>query len=113
MYIDPGSLNKRIQIVRIYKGKEYDSKGHPVRSEEIIRECWAKVSSTSGTELIRAGVELSDARKRFLVRWTPVPVNAAMVVRYAGEDHGIVYVNRYGDNKDYMEIWTDERKAVS
>ena len=112
MYVDPGDLNKKIRIIRIVQGNTYDSKGHPVKSEELIRECWAKVSSTSGTELIRAGVELADARKRFLVRWTPVEINASMIVRYAGEDHNIVYVNRYSDDKNYMEIWTDIKKAV-
>ena len=112
MYVDPGDLNKKIQIIRIKTGKHYDSKGHPVTDEEIIRECWAKVTSTTGTELIRAGVELSDGRRRFLVRWTPDPITAAMVVRYAGDDYNIEYVNQYGDDRRYVEIWTDIKKAV-
>lgn len=112
MYINPGDLNKQIQIVRITTGREYDRQGHPVRSEEVIRTCWAKVTSTSGTELIKAGWELADAKKRFLVRWTPTPITEAMVVRYAGEDHDIVRVNTYSDNREYTEIWTDRKKAV-
>lgn len=112
MYVDPGDLDKRIQIVRITTGKTYDRQGHPVRSEEVIRRCWAKVTSTSGTELIRAGWELTDAKKRFLVRWSPVEITEAMVVRYAGHDHNIVHVNPYSDDKNYIEIWTDIKKAV-
>ena len=113
MYVDPGDLNKRIEIYRITSGEAYDRKGKPIREETLIRSCWAKVTSTSGTELIRAGWELADARKRFLVRWTPTEINASMVVRYAGEDHDIVYVNPYSDDRNYMEIWTDQRKAVT
>lgn len=111
MYVDPGDLNKRIQIIRKTKGK-YDDKGHLVQTEEIIRTCRAKVTNTSGAELIRAGEELSDAKKRFLVRSTRTEINAAMIVRYKGEDHDIIYVNTYSDNLDYTEIWTGVRKAV-
>lgn len=112
MYIDPGDLNKRIQIIRIKTGRQYDSKGHPIPEEEVIRDCWAKVTSTTGTELIRAGVELSNGRRRFLIRWTPVQITAAMIVRYAGDDYDIEYVNAYSDDKRYVEIWTDIKKAV-
>lgn len=113
MYVDPGDLNKKIQIIRIFDGEDYDDEGHPIVSEEIVRECWAKVSNTSGTELVRAGSELADAKKRFLVRYTPVEINPAMVVRYAGIDHNIQYINPYGDNREYMEIWTDTKERVS
>ena len=113
MYVDPGDLNKRIEIIRKMTGRSYDDQGHPITQEKVVRSCWAKVTSTSGTELIKAGWELADAKKRFLVRWTPVEINASMVVRYAGEDHDIVYVNPYSDDKNYMEIWTDRRKAVT
>ena len=112
MYIDPGDLNKRIQIIRKSDGETYDDEGLLVEEEEIIRECWAKVTNTSGTELIKAGSEVTEAKKRFLVRWTPVEINAAMIVRYAGDDHEIQYINPYGDSKEYMEIWTKLGKRV-
>lgn len=113
MYVDPGDLNKRIQIVSLSDGETYDDEGHKVKDEVIVRTCWAKISNTSGTELIKAGTELSEARKRFLIRYTPVEINASMVVRYKGIDHNILYINPYGDNKEYMEIWTQikEREA--
>ena len=113
MYVDPGDLNKRIQIVSLSDGETYDAEGHKVKDEVIVRTCWAKISNTSGTELIKAGTELSEARKRFLIRYTPVEINASMVVRYKGIDHNILYINPYGDNKEYMEIWTQikEREA--
>lgn len=107
MYIDPGDLNKKIQIVSKSSGEEYDDEGHLIERETIVRECWARLSSISGTELLKAGSEFADAKKRFLVRWTPVDINTSMYVRYKGADHGITYVNPYKDNKDYIEIWTD------
>ena len=112
MYVDPGELNKRIQIIRKYNGEEYNDEGHPVVSEEIIRSCWAKVTNTTGTELVRAGSEFAEAKKRFLVRYSPKEINASMFVRYNGADHDILYVNPFGDSKEYQEIWTDIRERV-
>ena len=107
MYVDPGELNKQIQIISKSDGETYDHKGRPIRTETIIRSCRARVSSISGTELIKANSEFADAKKRFLVRYMPTPINTSMYVRYKGQDHNIQYVNPYRDNKDYLEIWTD------
>lgn len=110
MYIDPGDLRKKIQIIQALDGETYDKEGLPVREEVLIRSCWAKVSNTSGTELIKAGSELSEGRTRFLVRHTPTPITTAMVVRFAEDDYNILYVNSYGDNREYVEIWTELKK---
>lgn len=114
MYIDPGELNKKIRIISKSDGESYDAKGRPIQSETVIRECWARMSSISGTELIKANSEFADAKKRFLVRYTPTEINTSMYVRYKGKDHGIQYVNPYRDNNDYLEIWTDwkEQEAM-
>lgn len=112
MYVDPGDLNKKILIVQLSDGKTYDDEGHLVESEHIVRNCWAKVTNTSGTELVKAGTELAQAKKRFLIRYTSTEITAAMVVRYKGLDHNILYVNPYGDNKEYLEIWTDLKEQV-
>ena len=113
MYVDPGELNKKIQIVSLSDGETYDDEGHPVQDEVVVRECWAKFSSTSGNELIRSGTELSEAKCRFLVRYTSTEITADMVVRYAGDDYNILYVNPFADNRDYLEIWTKIRKQVT
>ena len=102
MYVDPGDLNKKIQIIQKSDGETYDDEGHLVENEVVIRTCWAKVSNTSGTELLKAGTELSQAKKRFLVRYTDTEITAAMVVRYKEIDHDILYVNPYGDSKEYL-----------
>ena len=112
LFCIPGDLRKKIQIVRRSDGETYDDEGFPVESETIVRTCWARVSGTSGTELIKAGQELADAKKRFLVRWTDTEINESMYVLYNGEYYNIVLVNTYADDGRYTEIWTQKNKAV-
>lgn len=106
MNINPGELNKRIHII-LEESNGRDEDGFPLNEEKVIRSCYAKVSYTSGKEMIQAGSEFSQAKKRFLVRYTPKKITTAMFVRYAGKDHDIVYVNPYGDSKEYLEIYTE------
>lgn len=119
MNIDPGELNKKIQIIQIMDGESYDDEGLPIRDEKTVRTCWARVTNSSGTELVRAGSEFAEAKKRFLVRYAPAPITTAMVVRYQSEadgqpaDHRILYINPYGDSREYLEIWTElERRET-
>lgn len=112
MYVNPGELDKPIEIVLVSEGEETNKNGFPVKTETLIRKCFAKVTNTSGAEIQKANSEFSDAKKRFLVRWTPAEVNTDMVVRYGGKDHDIVYVNPYGDGREYLEIWTELSERV-
>lgn len=109
MYINPGELNKKIHILQ----KEitgYDEDGFPQRQENIVRICYAKVTYTSGTEIVKADAEFTSAKMRFLVRYTGIEINTSMIVRYNGHDHDIVYINPYGDSREYMEIWTETQE---
>ena len=55
-----GKLDKRIQIIKLISGG-VDAEGYDTDAvEELVWECWAQVSQTSGTELIKADAELSD-----------------------------------------------------
>ena len=105
-------LNKRIQFLTVSNGG-IDAEGFETDpSETIVWECWAQVSETSGTELIKSGAEFSQTKKRFLIRYTSVLLNTDMVVRYAGQDYDIVLINTYGDNHEYTEIWTQKKELV-
>lgn len=107
-----GSLNKRIQIIEI-KASEPDEEGfESVGTERIVWECWAKVSATSGTELIKSGADLVSAKTRFFIRHTSVEIKENMIVRYNGIDYPIELVNTYGDNHEYMELWTQRMEHV-
>jgi SPP1 family predicted phage head-tail adaptor len=111
MYVNPGELNKKIQIIQMeYTGKNKNGFPHPPE-ERMVHQCFAKVSNTSGTEIVKANSEFSEAKKRFLIRYTP-KINTDMVIRYNGKDHDIKYINPYGDGREYMEIWAELSERV-
>lgn len=112
MYVNPGNLDKKIQIIRLVPGGT-NANGFPVPpTESIVREPWAQVTNTSGSEIIKANSEFSEAKKRFLIRYGEAEINTDMTVRYAGKDYDIEYVNPYREDKDYMEIWTKISERV-
>ena len=103
MYVNAGELNQRIEIIRrIYAT---DADGFETEREEVVRSAYARFSQVSGTEIVKAGADFGRVNVRFLVRWTPTPIDRKMLVRYAGEDYEIEYVNGYGGEKTYTEIW--------
>lgn len=104
MNVNPGELNKKIQIIK--KEETQNENGFPVVVDRVVRTCYAKYSNTSGTEIMKAGTEFSSAKMRFLVRYSPAEIDTDMFVRYAGKDYNIEYVNPYGDSRKYLEIWT-------
>lgn len=105
MYVNPGELNKKVQIISV-QSDGVNANGIQQKTEREVRACFARVSNTSGTEIIKANSEFFQAKKRFLVRYTDTEINTDMIVRYKGRDYDIEYVNSYGDNKEYLEIWT-------
>lgn len=106
MYVDAGELNKRISIYR--HTAACDADGYPADAPELVRSCWAKFSRTSGTETVRADADFSDVKARFLIRYTTVPIDRKMIVRYADENYEIVYLNDYGDDHKYIELWCEK-----
>ena len=112
MYVNPGKLDKRISIVSINVSDETDDNGFPIKEKKTVRTCFAQLSNTSGTEIQKANSEFSEAKQRFLVRYTNTVINTDMIVRYNSKEYNIVYVNPYGDSKEYMEIWTELSERV-
>ena len=112
MYVNPGELSKRIEIIqKVSSG--INNNGFPLPSEEkIVRRCFAKITNTSGSEIVKANSEFSEAKKRFLVRYSDTEISTDMHIRYNGKDHDIKYVNPYGDNKEYIEIWTELKERT-
>jgi SPP1 family predicted phage head-tail adaptor len=112
MYVNPGELNKKIQIIQTVSAGTNKNGFSLPPEEKVIRQCFARVSNTRGSEIVKANSEFSEAKKRFLVRYTDTEINTDMVVRYNGKDHDIKYINPYGDGKEYMEIWTELSERV-
>lgn len=110
MNINIGELNKRIKIVSVTTTR-YDE-GFPINTETVIYECWAKVTQTSGTELIKANAEFSDVSTRFLIRYTPKQIDTDMKIIFQGKNYDIVYVNNYEFSNEFIEIFTNKKELV-
>ena len=110
MFVDAGELRERIQILQ--RTTPINDAGYPAPAAEpkVVRTCWAKFSRSSGTEVVKAGAELSVEKGRFLIRWSRTEITPGMFVRYRGRDYEIKYVNDYEDRHEYVELWY-ERQA--
>lgn len=100
--INPGELNRRIQICRLYR--KQTAEGYEVTQEELILGCWAKVTRNSGTELVKANGDFEKETVRFLIRRPVKVIDRTMIVRFEGKDYEIEYVNPY-NGRQYVEIW--------
>lgn len=110
MYVDPGELDKRIQIIAKEDSEKlsYDDDGYPItQTPKIIRSCWASFKRTSGTETVKANADFATMKCRFLVRYTSTEITRKMQVRYNGNDYNIIFVNDYNDKHEYLEIWCE------
>ena len=104
MYVNAGELNKRIAIYRKPKSGPggYLSEG---AEPELVRQCWAKFTQTSGTEMVKANADFGEVKARFLVRYSRRPIDRKMFVRYRDSDYEILYINPDGDSREYRERW--------
>lgn len=105
MNVNPGELNKKIEIVLIKKEKS-NAGFQQNKEEKVIRKPYAKVTRTSIKEALRDGSEMAVAKCRFLIRYADVPITNKMFVKYNGLYYHIEYVNDYGDSHEYIEIMT-------
>ena len=103
MKVNAGELRQRIQIVQIKY--EPDADGYSVPQEELVHRCWAKVTFTSGTELVKANSDFGQVKARFLIRHTNIPIDRKMLVRHGGRNYEIEFVHDYEYSHQYMEIW--------
>lgn len=102
MNVDPGKLNKRIEIIQMELTN--DGEGFPVQKEKVIRKPWARVSQYSAKEKFMAGTEMADVKMRFLVRYSRTQLNGDMLIRYKGELYEIKMINNYSESNEYLEI---------
>ena len=105
MNVDPGELNKRIEIVLPEKEKS-NAGFQQNKGEKVIRKPYAKVTRTSIKETVLDGSETAVTKCRFLIRYADIPITNKMFIKYNGLYYHIEYVNDYGDSHEYMEIMT-------
>lgn len=102
--VSAGELDQRIEI---YRKGTLDPDGYGEPDPELVRRCWAKFTKSSGRELIRANADFGEAKVRFLIRWAAGPLDRKMFVRHEGRDYEIVYINRMGRRREWLELWCE------
>lgn len=109
MVVNPGTLNKRIQICK--DTRTQNNNGFYEENEAIIRECWAKISNSSGTESIKSGTDLSVVKSRFFIRYhrTISDIQTGWYIRYKDNIYDIEFINDYEEAHEYLEIWAVKR----
>lgn len=104
MFVDAGSLNKRITISQKVTWRDDDGLLH--ENLVPVRSTYAAFSRTSGKELIRAGADFSEEKVRFTVRHSySVALDRKMVVTYGKEQYEIEYVDDIDDRHQYDVLW--------
>src|SRR5574344_567811 len=103
MNVNPGDFNKKITIFSEIKTKDADN--FDVVTETVIREPNASFNRISGTEKVKAGLEVGTTTARFLIRKKAgVNITKKMKIRYASDVYNIKFVNDYQDSHEYEEI---------
>lgn len=105
MNVNPGELNKKIQIIKFIEEKN-ENGFVKEKKPLVVRSTRAKVTRTSIKEGAVAGREATEMKCRFLVRYTPTEISRDMFVLYKGTYYEIEYTNNYGDSNEYIEIMT-------
>ena len=104
MQINPGSLNKKIEIIKYQTQK--DSDGFENKKEITALNTWAQVSNISGTELLRSNSDFLEVKTRFLIRTPKAEITKDMMIKFNGNVYNITYINDYSYDKKYTEIIT-------
>ena len=102
MQINPGSFNKKIEIIKYEVQK--DSDGFENKKEITVLNTWAQVANISGTEVLRSNSDFSEVKTRFLMRTPKIEINKDMYIKFMRNVYNIVYINDYSYDKKYTEI---------
>lgn len=102
MYVNAGSFNKKIEIVKFEETKDKD--GFPVKNEVLVLKTWAQVTNIGGTELIKSNSDFVQTKTRFLIRTPNKAIEKDMVIKFRGSFYNITYTNNYGFKDQYTEI---------
>lgn len=116
MATEMGELNKRIEIVRIFSGKDKD--GYAEEKQEQICKCWAKAEDGSfrANEYFSAQAGKAIETVQFTVRYgivTKYAVRQGMYVIYEGECHKILSLYNAKHARDYVCLNTRIEKGMS
>ena len=95
MNVNPGELDKKIQIKTFDKNKGESS---------LVRVCWAKITNQSGSDVLRVDNEIGVMKTRFLIRKSKTNIERDMFIYFKALIFRIVYINNYNYSDQYLEI---------
>ncbi len=103
MYIDPGELNKRIEIYkRVVPAPDAD--GYATPSLVCVRRPWAKVSNFTAKEVAMHDADYLSSTVRFLIRSRP-GLTRKMLVKCGETYYEIDHVAALGDHDEYTAVY--------
>lgn len=104
--IDAGKYNKKIEIVQVTESE--DSGGFKQRIKTVILRSWASVRTTNGFTLIANGSDFEKAYTNFTIRHPKTTITRDMLVRYAGKEYSIEYLNNVNEDSVELEMQCKE-----
>ena len=102
--INPGKLNKKIEIKKVVKAE--DEQGFIKESEVVVLSTYAQVKTTSGSTLLINNTDFEKATTNFTIRKPKATITRDMYLYYKGKQYSIEYLN--GLENELLEIQAKE-----
>ena len=90
--MNPGILNRVIEIQEDQSQGETNENGYAVSSWVTVKRIWASVEAVSGTEKVSAGGLIAKASLKFRIRYRP-EITVQHRVVYGGKPMNIIFVD--------------------
>lgn len=101
MNVNPGKLDKRIEIMRSVTKEDAD--GFKKKEFETFKKTWASVSQKSANESFKSNTELATSQKRFFIRYIK-GLTYDMTIKYDSQEYDIIFIHDYEDKHKYVEL---------
>ena len=104
--LNAGKFNKKITIYSISMGE--DSAGFKERTEKLVLSTYAQVKTTRGFTLITSNTDFEKAYTNFTIRYPLSEITRDMIIKYAGKEYTIEYLNNVDEAGVELEIQAKE-----
>lgn len=81
-----------------------DSAGFKERTEKLVLSTYAQVKTTRGFTLITSNTDFEKAYTNFTIRYPLSEITRDMIIKYAGKEYTIEYLNNVDEAGVELEI---------
>lgn len=85
-----------------------DSAGFKERTEKLVLSTYAQVKTTRGFTLITSNTDFEKAYTNFTIRYPLSEITRDMIIKYAGKEYTIEYLNNVDEAGVELEIQAKE-----